>query len=175
MRRRFFKGVIAILTQHAFHRARVAALAALAALVFFRDVRAEVPDALAKPLLPAPRTFVCYTGSFTGRTMDIADWTKPRTEERQTLTADDFAIRLQAYAASAPKFACPSKLADFKAGAWEMNWLAYNVAHDITLPGSKGPLLEFLMYPQAETAAGRLDCLDPDALTYKITAKEVTA
>lgn len=60
-------------------------------------------------------------------------------------------------------------------GAWEMNWLAYNVAHDITLPGSKGPLLEFLMYPQAETAAGRLDCLDPDALTYKITAKEVTA
>lgn len=60
-------------------------------------------------------------------------------------------------------------------GAWEMNWLAYNVAHDITLPGSTGPLLEFLMYPQAETAAGRLDCLDPDALKYKITAKELPA
>ena len=44
-------------------------------------------------------------------------------------------------------------------GAWEMNWLAYNVAHDIVLPGAKGPALEFLMYPQAETtAAGRLDC-----------------
>lgn len=60
-------------------------------------------------------------------------------------------------------------------GAWEMNWLAYNVAHDLVLPGAKGPTLEFLMYPQAETAAGRLDCLDPDTFTYKITAKELTA
>jgi transglutaminase-like putative cysteine protease len=60
-------------------------------------------------------------------------------------------------------------------GAWEMNWLAYNVAHDIKLPGAGGPMLEFLMYPQAETAAGRLDCLDPDAFTYKITAKPATA
>jgi transglutaminase-like putative cysteine protease len=61
-------------------------------------------------------------------------------------------------------------------GAWEMNWLAYNVAHDIVLPGAKGPALEFLMYPQAETAAaGRLDCLDPDTFAYKITSKELTA
>ena len=49
--------------------------------------------------------------------------------------------------------------------SWEMNWLAYNVAHDIALPGAKGPQLEFLMYPQAETAAGRLDCLDPDTFS----------
>ncbi|HEX7072707.1 MAG TPA: transglutaminase domain-containing protein [Hyphomicrobiaceae bacterium] len=60
-------------------------------------------------------------------------------------------------------------------GSWEGNWLAYNVAHDLDLPGAKGPTLEFLMYPQAETAEGRLDCLDPDTFTYKITAKEVTA
>jgi transglutaminase-like putative cysteine protease len=60
-------------------------------------------------------------------------------------------------------------------GAWETNWLAYNVAHDIALPGAKGPLLEFLMYPQAETAAGRLDCLDPDSFKYTIMAKELTA
>lgn len=60
-------------------------------------------------------------------------------------------------------------------GGWEGNWLAYNVAHDIALPGSKGPALEFLMYPQAETAAGRLDCLDPDTFKYTITAKEVSA
>ncbi len=60
-------------------------------------------------------------------------------------------------------------------GSWEGNWLAYNVAHDPDLPGAKGPTLEFLMYPQAETAEGRLDCLDPDTFTYKITAKEVTA
>jgi transglutaminase-like putative cysteine protease len=60
-------------------------------------------------------------------------------------------------------------------GAWEMNWLAYNVAHDVVLPGARGPKLAFLMYPQAETAAGRLDCLDPDTFVYRITAKELTA
>jgi transglutaminase-like putative cysteine protease len=60
-------------------------------------------------------------------------------------------------------------------GSWEMNWLAYNVAHDIDLPGAKGPRLEFLMYPQAETAAGRLDCLDPDTFRYTITSREASA
>jgi transglutaminase-like putative cysteine protease len=60
-------------------------------------------------------------------------------------------------------------------GAWEMNWLAYNTAHDVSLPGSKGPKVGFLMYPQAETGTGRLDSLDPDAFKYTITAKEVTA
>lgn len=60
-------------------------------------------------------------------------------------------------------------------GAWEMNWLAYNVAHDVVLPGARGPAIEFFMYPQAETVAGRLDCLDADTFTYKITAKDVTA
>lgn len=60
-------------------------------------------------------------------------------------------------------------------GAWEGNWLAYNFAHDITLPGASGPLLEFLMYPQAETAAGRLDCLDPDTFKYTIVARELSA
>jgi hypothetical protein len=58
-------------------------------------------------------------------------------------------------------------------GAWEGNWLAYNFAHDVQLPGAKGPALEFLMYPQAETASGRLDCLDPDTFKYSITSKEV--
>jgi transglutaminase-like putative cysteine protease len=60
-------------------------------------------------------------------------------------------------------------------GAWEGNWLAYNFAHDIVLPGAKGPTVDFLMYPQAETAAGRLDCLDPDTFKYTITASELSA
>lgn len=59
-------------------------------------------------------------------------------------------------------------------GSWEGNWLAYNFAHDLELPGAKGPPLEFLMYPQAETAAGHLDCLDPDNLKYVIVAKEIS-
>jgi transglutaminase-like putative cysteine protease len=60
-------------------------------------------------------------------------------------------------------------------GAWEGNWLAYNFAHDIALPGAKGPKLGFLMYPQAECGPNRLDCLDPDKFTYSITAKELTS
>jgi transglutaminase-like putative cysteine protease len=58
-------------------------------------------------------------------------------------------------------------------GAWEGNWLAYNFAHDVVLPGAKGPKLEFLMYPQAETATARLDSLDPDTFKYTIKASEV--
>jgi transglutaminase-like putative cysteine protease len=60
-------------------------------------------------------------------------------------------------------------------GSWDANWLAYNFAHDIALPGSAGPKLAFLMYPQSETANMRLDCLDPDNFKYTITAKELTA
>ena len=59
-------------------------------------------------------------------------------------------------------------------GAWEMNWLAYNFGHDIALPGSAGPALPFLMYPQGETAGGRFDSLDPAAFSYTIKSREIT-
>ena len=58
-------------------------------------------------------------------------------------------------------------------GSWEMNWIAYNCAHDVALPGSSGAPVAFLMYPQAETGKGRLDCLNPDNFKYEITAKEI--
>jgi transglutaminase-like putative cysteine protease len=60
-------------------------------------------------------------------------------------------------------------------GAWEGNWLAFNDAHDVKLPGSKEAALPFLMYPQAEDKSGTVDPYDPDAFKYKITAREVTA
>jgi transglutaminase-like putative cysteine protease len=60
-------------------------------------------------------------------------------------------------------------------GAWEDNWLAYNFAHDVALPGSTGPKISFLMYPQAECGGSRLDCLDPDTFKYTIRSKELTA
>jgi transglutaminase-like putative cysteine protease len=60
-------------------------------------------------------------------------------------------------------------------GSWEMNWMAYNFAHDVALPGARGAPVGFLMYPQAETADGRLDCLDPDGFKYEITSKEMTS
>jgi transglutaminase-like putative cysteine protease len=58
-------------------------------------------------------------------------------------------------------------------GSWEMNWMAYNFAHDVALPGSAGAPVGFLMYPQAETESGRVDCLDADNFKYEVTAKEV--
>jgi transglutaminase-like putative cysteine protease len=60
-------------------------------------------------------------------------------------------------------------------GGWEMNWLAYNMGHDIALPDSRGPKLPYLMYPNAETGGERLDQLDPDKLKYTITARELKA
>ncbi len=59
-------------------------------------------------------------------------------------------------------------------GAWEMNWLPFNYAHDVSLPNSTGPVLPFLMYPQAETAATRKDALDPETFRYTITARGIT-
>jgi transglutaminase-like putative cysteine protease len=59
-------------------------------------------------------------------------------------------------------------------GSWEMNWVAYNFAHDVPLPGSRGTTLGFLMYPQAETDEGRLDSLDPNNFKYEITAREIS-
>jgi len=58
-------------------------------------------------------------------------------------------------------------------GSWEMNWMAFNFAHDVALPGSSSAPVAFLMYPQAETATGRLDSLDPDNFHYEITAKQI--
>jgi transglutaminase-like putative cysteine protease len=60
-------------------------------------------------------------------------------------------------------------------GSWEMNWMAYNFAHDVALPGSTGAAVGFLMYPQAETGDGRIDSLDPDNFKYEITSREMAA
>jgi transglutaminase-like putative cysteine protease len=59
-------------------------------------------------------------------------------------------------------------------GAWEMNWMAYNYAHDVKLSGSTGAPVAFLMYPQAETGGGRRDPLDPDQFRYTIKSREIT-
>lgn len=58
-------------------------------------------------------------------------------------------------------------------GGWEGNWMGFNTAHDVALPGARGSKLGFLMYPQAENANGRYDALDPDNFRYTITAREI--
>ena len=58
-------------------------------------------------------------------------------------------------------------------GSWEGNWVAWNMAHDVTLPHSKGDRLGFFMYPVAENAEGRFDSYSPDDFKYQISAREI--
>ncbi|PYQ02028.1 MAG: transglutaminase [Acidobacteria bacterium] len=90
--------------------------------------------------------------------VDPADVRKVILEEKGGLSPDDPIVRR----ARAKLF-----------GAWEMNYLAFNHAHDVALPNSTQGPLGFLMYPQAETGAGRKDCLDPETFRYRITSREL--
>ena len=59
-------------------------------------------------------------------------------------------------------------------GAWEGNYVAYNDAHDVALPGAKTqPVVPFLMYPQAEIDGAPLDSLDASTFIYEIVSHEV--
>lgn len=66
-------------------------------------------------------------------------------------------------------------LRDRMFGHWEMNWVGYNSATDIELPGGglTKPDFGFLMYPCGFTEAGPLPCLDPAHFQYEIKAREV--
>jgi len=59
-------------------------------------------------------------------------------------------------------------------GSWEGNWVAYNDAHDVALPGSVNGDMPFLMYPVGESSGTRFSTsLEPDQFRYKITSREV--
>ena len=61
-------------------------------------------------------------------------------------------------------------------GSWEMNWLAYNMGHDVKLPNAtKAPKLPFLMYVNAEADGELRDQLEPDSIRYAISAREISA
>lgn len=62
-------------------------------------------------------------------------------------------------------------------GSWEMNWIGYNSATGIALPGAEAgqrPNFSFLMYPCGFTTAGQQDALDPVNFRYDINARELT-
>jgi transglutaminase-like putative cysteine protease len=93
--------------------------------------------------------------------MDAADVRKVILEEPPThLGADD------------PKVAAARQAL---IGGCEGNWIALNCGHDLSLPGSAGKPVAFLMYPQGEVGGVRLNCLDPGAFRYRIEAREVSA
>jgi hypothetical protein len=54
-----------------------------------------------------------------------------------------------------------------------MNWIGFNFAHDVALPGSTRRPAGYFMYPQGETADGRLDPFDPDTFKCEITSREI--
>jgi transglutaminase-like putative cysteine protease len=58
-------------------------------------------------------------------------------------------------------------------GAWESNWLPYNSAADLTLPGASEGKIAFLMYPHVQVADSTLNCLNPDEAGYSIHAREI--
>ena len=100
-----------------------------------------------------------YASGYGWMPVDPADVRKVILEETGGLPAND------------PKVLA---IRDYLFGNWEMNWMAYNYDHDITLPGSalgKQGAIPFLMYPQAENKEGRFDSLDPDNFKYKITSR----
>ena len=55
-------------------------------------------------------------------------------------------------------------------GGWEGNWMPYNHANDVALPGGDGKNLPFLMYPQAQLDGVWLDPLAPKTVKYDIQA-----
>ena len=59
-------------------------------------------------------------------------------------------------------------------GSWEMNWLAYNMGHDVKLPyATKAPKLPYLMYINAEADGELRDQLEPETVRYAITSREI--
>jgi transglutaminase-like putative cysteine protease len=59
-------------------------------------------------------------------------------------------------------------------GSWEMNWLAYNMGHDVRLPhATKAPSKPFLMYINAEADGELRDELEPDSVRYAISSREL--
>ena len=59
-------------------------------------------------------------------------------------------------------------------GTWEMNWLTFNHADDLSLnPANSTGKLPFFMFPHAEIDGKTLDNLDPENFSYKITSAEL--
>jgi transglutaminase-like putative cysteine protease len=60
-------------------------------------------------------------------------------------------------------------------GAWEGNWVAYNMGNDFELPDSGGTKVPFLIRPRVLTSTGLLEENAPDGFLYKLATKELPA
>jgi hypothetical protein len=66
----------------------------------------------------------------------------------------------------------PLDVASGAFGSWDGNWFAFNSAQDVPLPKAKHGALPFFMHPQAETADGLANSLDPATFRYDISVRE---
>jgi len=57
-------------------------------------------------------------------------------------------------------------------GSWDETWIALNSAQDVVLPKAKHGTLPFFMHPQAETANGSANSLEPATFRYDIDVRE---
>lgn len=80
------------------------------------------------------------------------------------------AIREERLSPGDPKLTVLKKLLF---GFWEMNWISFNVAQDVSLRGSMGKTLPFLVYPVVETMDSRFDSLDRSRMSYQVSASRV--
>ena len=80
------------------------------------------------------------------------------------------AIREERLSPGDPKLTVLKKLLF---GFWEMNWISFNAAEDVSLRGSTGKTLPFLVYPVVETMDGRFDSLDASRMSYQVNASRV--
>jgi hypothetical protein len=60
-------------------------------------------------------------------------------------------------------------------GSWTLDWMAYNSAQDVVLPGSTRGALASVMHPQAETGHIRVDSLNAEAFRYEIGVRGIEA
>lgn len=58
-------------------------------------------------------------------------------------------------------------------GFWEMNWIGFNAAQDVTLRGGAAATLPNLIYPVVESGEDRFNSLDTGRMTYSVTATRI--
>jgi len=80
------------------------------------------------------------------------------------------AIQSEGLSSFDPKFTVFKKLLF---GFWEMNWASFNAAQDVTLHGSSGNALPFLVRPVLETGDGRFADPASERFSYSVTAQRV--
>jgi hypothetical protein len=68
----------------------------------------------------------------------------------------------------------PVDLGGQRFGSWTSDWVAFNYALNVSLPGAKRGSIGYFMLPYGETANGRIDNLDAEAFRYEITVNETT-